>query len=179
MQSESISVEVDILSDTTTLRWVPYISGFLRNKLNFDHFKIKYSYINSGNGYITPRNITNYSYWIESAAADRVIAPSGKRDETCYISTKADVFILNSMNISTKEAKKWRNIKYSVVNLNKYDTFEIPELPQDMKELVSRVENIDKNSSRINLDIDQRLAGKYIKHEKLSLGRRILNLLIH
>ena len=41
---DRLKIEIDVLSDTASRKWVPNLSGFFRRDLEFDKFKVKYNY---------------------------------------------------------------------------------------------------------------------------------------
>lgn len=170
------SITVDVTADTYGRRWVPELSGYFARDVDFDRLRLRYDYDPNSLAPGDPMDIIHYSYEIESDAAGRVIPPTGRLHDPCYISTKADVTIIDKKNITLKEAKKWDDRKYFLSRIDEFADCDIPELPDEMQLLVERVNAIDHTKVRTGFVPDHRLAGPHIKHEKVSFGRRLLQM---
>ena len=70
-------------------------------------------------------------------------------DEPCFVSTYAEVYILDKEYITVKEAKKWDKHNFMTDEIGIYRPLEAPELQPSILDLMARVDNIDKEGGEI------------------------------
>ena len=73
-----------------------------------------------------------------------------KVDEPFFVSTEADVYVLDKEFITVKEAKKWYAWKFDEEEIDIYEPQDAPALALTSGRLIARVDNIDGN--RVRLD---------------------------
>ena len=99
-------------------------------------------------------------------------------NEPFFVSTYAEVYMLDKEYITVKEAKKWSRQKFDTGEIGIYEPPEAPELQPLIQELVSRVNNINIDKVRLDIEPDQNLVSKnYGKKGNFNIERRVLNLL--
>ncbi len=154
---DKVAVKVDVLADATSRRWVPQLAGFARNKVDFETLKLSCFYEDVVSDKITPVDIEKIAYRIESQGRGRDMFRFNKKDEPFFVSTDAEVYVIDHEYLTEKMARKWEAKKTEA------DLTEIllpptaPELPSDIQYLVSRVEGIDKYGIRLGIKPDQKL----------------------
>ncbi len=40
----TVTIDVNVLADTASRKWVPNLSGFFRNRIDFENFTVRYRY---------------------------------------------------------------------------------------------------------------------------------------
>lgn len=172
---DRVIVDVDVLAAGAARKWVPGLAAFFRDELDFDEFKMHFKYDNVAEDSITPMNLTGYSYNIDSRGRGHDNFRFNRIDEAFFVNTYAEVYIIDKEYITVKEAKKWADWKVSIDGM--IEPPEMTELHSNIKELVDRVENIDKDKIRLEQIPDHRLAGNNAGNRNFSFGRRALFLL--
>lgn len=158
--NDRISVDVNVLADTASRKWVPNLSSFFRQNLDFEKFRIRFDYGNVAGDSILPVDLTGYSFNIESNGRGQTMALSNKIDESFFVSTCTEVYIVDRTFITVKDAKKWENFKVSSDEIPISGATVAPELSPSTKILVDRVNNIDKDKIRLAIPPDYRLVGR-------------------
>lgn len=172
---DRLTLDVDVMADTTSRKWVPNLSNFFRNNVDFERFSVRFNYDNIGGDSISPVNLTGYSFNIESNGRGHKMFMFNRRDEPFFVSTYAEAYILDKEYITVKEAKKWENRKTGIDDIPIYEPPEAPELQADIQLLVDRVNSLDHDHVRLALTPDKRLAGRHIARQHF--GQRVLQLL--
>ena len=174
---DAVSVSVDILADSLSRKWVPDLSVFFHNRLDFDKFRIKYDYDGVEGDTLSYINMSGYSFNIDSNGRGHQMFRFNRYDEPFFVSTDAEVYILDKEYISVKEARRWYNRKFDIDEVGIYEPLEAPSLSSSIKTLVERVNSIDKDRIRLDFEPDQRLAGIHDGRKNFRIGRRALLLL--
>ena len=98
--------------------------------------------------------------------------------EPFFVSTYAEVYMLDKEYITVKEAKKWDARKFDMSEIGIFEPPEAPALQSSIQELVDRVNNIDIDMVRLDIVPDQNLVSKnFGKKRSHNIGRRVLALL--
>lgn len=173
---DRVTIDVDVLADTTSRRWVPNIKGFFRNGLDFENFRVHYTYDNITGDTISPRDLKGYSFNIESRGrGERLFGI--RRVNTYYVNTYAEVYMLDKEYITVKEAKKWEKLDLTKQKIEMFESPDAPALQPSVCELIARVENIDRDKIRTDIEPDHRLVSNTDSRRNFSFGRRALALL--
>lgn len=172
-----VTVDVDVLADASgeSRKWVPGLSGFFREDLDFERFKLHIDYRNVIGNEISDRDLAGYSFVIESEGRGRDMFMFKRKDEKFSVSTYAEVYVLDREYISVKEARKWKEMKFDIESLAIVEPPEAPELQPHIRQLIARVDGIDHTGVRLDFTPDERLAGA--PHPVEHLGTRLLNVL--
>lgn len=172
---DKLSVDINILADTTSRKWVPNLSGFFRNGLDYEIFRTKFNYDNVIGDSIAITDITGYSFNIESNGRGHDMFRFNRINEPFYVTTYAEVYILDKEFITVKEAKKWENWNFDLTDVAIIEPAEAPPLQPPIRQLVTRVNAINPENVRLNFTPDHRLMGREV--HKQNLGQRAFTLL--
>lgn len=175
--NDQIRVDVDVLADTISRKWVPGLVNFFRRGLDYEKFKVTFNYDNVMGDSISKFDLDGYSFSIESKGRGREMFRFNKINEPFFVSTDADVYILDKEYITVKEAKQWGKREFDVDEIGIYAPLEAPPLSSSILNLVERVNLFDKDRTRLNLLSDQRLMGINYGRRNFRIGRRALFLL--
>ena len=104
---DRLTLDVNVLADTTSRKWVPNLSLFFKENLDFEQFRVKFNYGNVVTDSIAPIDLTGYSFNIESNGRGRGMFRFSRNDEPFFVSTYAEVYVVDKEYITVKEAKKW------------------------------------------------------------------------
>lgn len=155
-----IAIDIDVLNDTTCHRWVPGISPFFKkDDIDFDQFRIRFNYLNTSGSQLNPSDLTGYSFNIETRGRGLGMVKFNRHDESIFVTTYTEVYILDREYISEKEARKWAK-RPSDAYIDIYESPDAPELQTSIKQLIARVETIDHDKIRLTIEPDKRLAGR-------------------
>lgn len=172
LSNDSIMVSVDVLADTLSRKWVPNMSHIFYDIDSFDQFKMTYRYYNNGENSLNPLALIEFSYLIESRGRGRNIYLFTHPNEPFFVTTSAEVYMLDKEFIALKEAKKWEKFKITADDFEFFAPSFTPELSSDILFLINRVNEIDHNLVRQGLATDKKLIGKEVA--KLNPGQQIL-----
>ena len=173
---DKITIDINVLADSTIRRWVPDIEGYFKDNLDFENFKVHFGYENVTGDLLLPNDLTNYSFNIESVGRGRSLFRFNRPDEDFFVNTYAEVYFLDKEFISLKEAKKWERHDFSSDDIEIYEAYEAPELQPHILSLMERVENIDKQQIILSWKDDPRFRYERKRNNNFSLGNRILNI---
>ncbi len=171
---ESVTVDIDVLADKAARRWVPEFAGFFRKDLDFDRFIVKFDYDNVEGDAITPFDLTGCSFKIESNGRGHDMFRFNRKDQPFFVTTQADVYILDKEYITVKEARKWEKYRFSDNSTGLYEPIDVPELEPWVLTLKERVENIDKEGIRLAVIPDPRIGYIVPDNHNFRLGHRAL-----
>lgn len=172
------SLDINVLADTTSRKWVPNISYFFsKEDTDFERFRLKLNYDNVLENEITPLDLTGYSFNIESRGRGRGMFRFNRHDQPFFVTTYAEVYILDKEYISIKEAKKWDNRKFSAKELEILEPAQAPVLDPATLALIDRVNNIDTDQVRLKIKPDEQLKSRNIRKGNFGIGHRALALL--
>lgn len=163
-------VDVDVLADTASRRWVPNLSTFFRKNLDFEKFRTRFRYANVTEDSIRTTGLAGYSFNIESNGRGHDIFRFSRHDIPCYVSTFGEVYILDKEYITVKEAKIWDKRDFSDKSIELIESPDAPDLQQPILDLIARVDAIDHNRTRLDFTPDQRLVAKH-RHKENFAGR--------
>lgn len=176
-RDDKVNVEINVLANPSKEKWVADLSGFFRNNLDFYTFRINYDYDNVVGDSITPWNLSGYSFDIESNGRGHDMFRFSRFDTPFFVTTSAQVFILDKEYITVKEAKKWLSTKFDTDEIGIYQPIDAPQLPDDILQLIDRINSIDKGSIRLGLETDERLISNKLGGRNFRIGRRALLML--
>ncbi|MEE0979299.1 MAG: hypothetical protein UH625_07830 [Muribaculaceae bacterium] len=108
-----ITVDINVLSDSASRKWVPLLRSFFRNdKVEFDRLNLRLSYSNVADNIISPLNLSGYSFNIESRRRAHDIFRFNRHDQPYFVSTYTEVYLIDKEFITLKEAKKMGRQKF-------------------------------------------------------------------
>lgn len=140
-----LSINVDVLADTIGRRWVPGLTKLLRNHdADFEQLKLKLDYSVEP----TPLGLMGYSFNIQSRGRARDMVSFNRQEEPFFVSSYAEVYVLDREFITVKEAKKLSG-KLDYGELSIIRSPFAPELSPEVRGLMARVDNIDHDGARL------------------------------
>lgn len=175
--NDSLKLNINVLADTASRKWVPNFSNFFKNDLNFERFLLNYSYENVITDNISSNELTAYSFNIDSEGRGHGMFRFNKLNESFFVSTNAEVYVMDKEYITSKEAKKWERQKFDVDEIGIYEPAGVPELSPTILALIDRVENLDKDEIKLDFIPDQRMKSNKIGGRNFKIGRRALLML--
>lgn len=158
--NERVSLDVDILADSANYRFVPSLSGFFKD-MDFRRLSLRYVFDDVYGDVALADNITSMSFNIESNGRGRNLKRLFHSDGQAYVETYAEVFIVDKMYLSSKEAKLWQKTPPASSYADIMAQRNLPPLPRAMQRLVERVDNIDYDYVRMSKKPDRRYIRKY------------------
>ncbi len=170
---DRLTLDVDVLSDTSSRRWVPSLAQFFHNHLDFELFRVRFNFGNVVDDRVGPIDLASYSFNIESNGRGLQMFKFNRRDEPFFVSTYGEVYIIDKQYIPIKEAKKWERLNLADFDLGIIVPPEAPALPPDVEALIERVEDVDHDEARLSLALDKRVAA--MKNKKFNPGAEIMN----
>lgn len=175
--NDRIRIDIDVLADTISRKWVPKLAYFFRRGLDYNKFKVSFNYDNIEGNSLSGFDLDGYSFTIESKGRGREMFRFNKINEPFFVSTNAEVYILDKEHITVKEAKKWEKRDFDVDEIGIYEPMDAPQLSAAILDLVERVDLLDKHKIRLDFMPDHRLMGSNSGRRNLRIGRRALLLL--
>ncbi|MFG6396176.1 MAG: hypothetical protein K1V89_02400, partial [Muribaculaceae bacterium] len=121
-----------------------------------------------------PMDMAGYSFNIESNGRGHEMFMFNRVDEPFFVSTYAEVYMVDKEYITVKEAKKWERLKIDTDAIGIYEPADAPDLQPSIMHLVERVNHVDHDRTRLSLAPDQSLVGREVK--KQHFGDRVLQL---
>lgn len=170
---DRITLDVNVINDATSRRWVPNLSLFFREGIDFEQFRLRFRFDNVFSGVIAPIDLSAYSFNIESNGRGRGMFMFNRVDEPFFVSTYAEVYVVDKEFITVKEAKQWDSKKLASGDIAIYEPAEAPDLQEPIRLLVQRVNSVDHSAIRLAQVPDERLAGCR-NLVKLNAGQQIL-----
>lgn len=174
---DRVIVDVNVLADTTSRKWVQNLSGFFRNNLDFENFRVRFNYDDVTGDTVCPMDLTGYTFNIESNGRGHGMFWFNRVNEPFFVSTYAEVYIMDKEYITVREAKKWDSRKFNAGEIEILEPAEAPTLQPAIEELVERVNHIDKGGMRLTVAPDHRLISTSSSDRNFKIGRRALFLL--
>ena len=165
---DRIIVDVDVLADTAGRKWVTNLSGFFRNHLDYENFRVRYSYDNVIGDSIDIADISGYSFNIDSNGRGRDMFRFNRIDEPFFVSTYGEAYILDKEFITVKEARKWAEPGFCAEDMEIIEPASAPELQESVKTLIARVNAINHDEVRLDFVPDRRLAGRPARQQNLA-----------
>lgn len=169
---DRLSIDIDVLADTASRKWVPNLSLFFHENIDFEQFRLRFNYNNVTDRCVSPSGLTGYSYTIESNGRGRSMFMFNRVDEPFFVSTYAEIYMVDKEYIPLKEAKKWNKRSAFADEIAIYEPAEAPELQESVLKLIARVNDVNHEEIRLAQTPDHRLAGRNI--EKVGAGQLIL-----
>lgn len=173
---DKVSVTVNVLADTVGRRWVPYFGDFFRRNLDFENFLLKFNYANVTDSRVTPADLVGFTYNIETRGRGRDMFHFNHKDEPFFVTTYAEVYIIDKEYITMKEARRWDKLKIASEKFDIIEPYEAPELQPAIKSLIARVNCIDRENIRLSAETDPNI-GYEGGNRNFSIPYRALNIL--
>lgn len=170
--NDSVRVDVNIVADSTSRRWLPHFSLFFRDNVDFERLKLRFNYDNILGDSLTAIDLDSYSFDIESNGRGHNMFRFNRVDEPFCVTTQGDIYIIDREFITLKEARQWDKLKVNADDIAIYVPEGLPDIDSDIYELIARVDSLPHDNVRLAFVPDHRLAGRHIG--KFNVGRAIL-----
>ena len=167
-----VTLDIDVLADTSSRKWVSNLSLFFQKETDFEYFKAKYRFNPISDNTINESSLTGFSFNIESKGRGREMFMFNRRNDPVYVSTYCEVFILDREYITTKEASKWQNLNIVGEDIALLVPQEAPPLQPSIQKLIERVNNL--NHEEVRLSIRPDLSNIGYKPQSVSIGHHVL-----
>lgn len=169
---DRLSIDIDVLADTTGRRWVPGISPFMmRDDVSFEQFRLRLNYSNVAGNSVSPADLNGYSFNIESRGRGHRMFKFNRSDEPFFVTTYTEVYIIDKEYIPESEAKKWETLQATETAIVRPP--EAPALQAAEIGLMARVESINHSEVRTAISPDPWLAGIDL-HARHNVGHEVL-----
>lgn len=172
-----VNVKVDLLADKRGRRWCPTVKGFFQDGVDFYDFRLSMNYENVLGNDISPLDLTDYSFTVESNGRGHEMERIKSEKEKFYFTTKSDVYIIDREYISAKDARKWESHNYEDEEVELFEPANAPPLDAMTLQLIDRVGKVDKGQVRVSLPPDERLGCGKLRNDNFNIGKRALFML--
>ena len=170
--NDRITLDLDILADTASRKWVPNLSSFFHKDIDFERFNARYNFDNVVGKSIDEKSLTGYSFTIESNGRGRGMFMFNRVDEQFYVTTYCEVYIIEKEYITEKEGRRWEKAGIGTQDVGFYIPAEAPELQPSVLALIERVNMLDHDVVRLSSIPDISNIG--YRAERLSPGQQVL-----
>lgn len=174
---DKVTINVDVLADTASRKWVPGFGGFFRKAIDYDYFRITFRYDNIDGGKLSPADMIGCNYRVESNGRGRDMFRFNHPDEPFFVTTQADIYILDKEYVTEKDARKWADRKFDINDVGLFEPTDAPQLPPDVLAIIERVNNINHDLIRQEIEPDKRMIAKYDGRDNFKIGNRALMVL--
>lgn len=161
--NDDFSVDVNILADVNYRKFMPRLTNFRRNDLDFTTLDIAYNFKNVNEQSLMLHDLSDITFNISSRNRGRNLFRFGRPGDDVFVDTRAEIYVVDREYISKKEAKKWAKLKFSDLEI---DTDELQDelepLPPNILDLIARVDAIDHDNVRLNARRDMLLRARNI-----------------
>lgn len=154
--SDAVTLKANVLADTIARRWVPDISLFFRDDIDFDEFKVNFTFSIPEDGIVRSRDIEKIDCKILSQGRGHPLFNFHKPDRPFFVETYSQVYIIDKAYISIDEAKEWEKVDLRSLSLRPPSDI-VPDKSAEALALIARVEGIDHDGSRLDIRPDSRL----------------------
>lgn len=161
-KDDRLNVAVNVLADTSERRWVPELKSFFNKDQDFERLRLQLNYDYSVGEAVGPIDLTGYSLNIESNGRGRSMFMFNKVDQPIYVTTYAEVYVIDKNYITLREAKKWEKKAVDGEDIGIIEPSDAPPLQESVLALIDRVNNVDSDGIRLATTPDQRLVGRKI-----------------
>lgn len=174
---DRLSVDADMISGADIHKWAPRVANFKNSNTDFDQFRLRFNFDNVADSVVTPLELTGYSFNVESRGRGREMFKFNRLDRPFFVSTYAEVYLLDKEFISIKEAKKWDKREFSSDEIVILEPEEAPDLQLPTLALINRVNRINSSQVRVSIEPDRRLMSRHVVKHNFQFGHRALSML--
>lgn len=139
---DNASFEVDILADGMNSKWISDLSVYMRGKVDFDRFRLRYDFSEISGGLLLADNISKVTVEIDSKGRGRDL-PRFIYNGDFEVSTYAEIYITDRKYMSVSDARKWHKEAPRADEIGIIASADVPQLMPEIQELKDRVSNID------------------------------------
>lgn len=166
---DRVRIDVNVMADTMSRKWVPRLNAFFHGELDFDQFRIYFNYDNTGTDTLRTIDLNGYSFTIETTGRGRGVYLFTRDGVPYFVNSYAEVYLVDKEFITPKEAAQWEKMAFDKDDIAIYEPAEAPPLHPAIMELIARVNGMDHDIARLGLRPDERLAGRrVVKQQNLA-----------
>lgn len=159
--ADRVRVDVNVMADTLSRKWVPNLSSFFHAGVDFEQFRVQFNYDNVLGDKLNPIDMSGYSFNIESNGRGHGMFMFNRIDEPFFVSTYAEVYIIDREYITVKDAHKWQKLRCNDDGIEILEPLNAPPLQHAVQQLIARVNGVDNDRLRQIMSPDKRLAGRH------------------
>ena len=167
-----MQIDVNVMADTASRKWVPNLSAFFRRHIDFEQFRLQLDFSGIAGDTIAPVDLNGYSFCIESNGRGRGMFMFNRVDEPFFVSTYAEVYVIDKEYVTVAEARKWEKRLPAPGEISIYEPAQAPPIQPAILHLVERVNALDHDQIRLDLDPDKRMIRPAVV--KLNVGQKVL-----
>lgn len=171
------NVEVDVLARKDRRGWIPELSSYFERGVEFDKLKLHYNFDNVLRDTVANTDLTRYEYDIESRGRGYTIFRFNKKDEPFFVSTHAEVYVMDREYLKVSEAREWERLNYDPELAEIWYPNDIAPLSAEILTLKDRVANICKGEVRLALITDKNIGSMHDSRKNYGIGSRIWNVI--
>ena len=174
---DDVTVDVDVLADTITRRWIPRLSSFFRQDLEFDRVILNYSFSEVDTFAVRPQNLDHMSAYIESEGRGHGMFRFNRRDEPFFVTTYTDINIIDREYMTTGNAKRIEKNPAEALDLALVPlSAELQSKDEAIAQLIDRVNSINHDAIRLAIIPDKRV-GNFKIAQPMTRKEKILSTL--
>ena len=174
--SDGISLRANVLADTTARRWVPDISLFFRDDIEFHEFKVNFRFSVPDDSIVRARDIERIDCKISTEGRGHPLFSFHKPHQPFFVDTYAQVYIIDRAYLPIKEAKEWEDVDLRSLDLRPPPDI-VPDKSAEALALIARVEGVDHKEGRLAIRPDSRLGRQKPKRNfGQAVWRRLANM---
>ncbi|MDE5749172.1 MAG: hypothetical protein K2H87_00210 [Duncaniella sp.] len=175
-----LTLHTDILADTLNIGLMPGFRRFLRGgDVDFDRFDVSYKYIDVGSEHPEASELVSMTADISTVGRGHQMFRFGHTFQDIYVTTRAELYVIDREYLSVREAKKWQKNTMLAHDWTATRPPGLPELSPETLRLMARVDSIDHEALRLNLEPSQRLVRTIPKPPKQTFLQYLKSLVVH
>lgn len=170
---EDMSLDINMLADSINAPWVPDLRNYIYGHpgtVEFNEFKLTLNYKGIDNTILLVDNLDNMTFDIETSGRARNMFRVFRADQPLYVSTHAELYIIDREYIPVKLAKNWDKNANELTEVGILVSPEAPPLEARIVNLKDRVESIDHVGRHLDTPLDRKVAGLHFDEMRYSRG---------
>lgn len=173
--SDNLTLDIDLLADTALTKNVYGAKSRRPSYGNVDFYRMDVSYDFADFDYSTAsaENIVGMRLHIDSTGRGINLFRLFASDEPYYVSSIAELYVTDAHYVTTKEARRLERHVNELQTLRFHAPVEAPELSDETKCLIARVDGIDHDKNRREQAVDSSMMSRHFgkKVDRSLLGR--------
>lgn len=175
-KENAYGVDVNVLAREGCRRWVPELSTFFDRGVEFDQLSLHYDFDNVLGDTVAAADLCGYQYDVESRGRGHAMFRFNRKDEPFFVATHAEVYIMDREILRVPEARKWERLQVDADAAEMWYPPEAAPLAAEIVALKERVDNIDKEGVRLQIQPDAKMVSHSDGRKNFRLDRRIWNI---
>lgn len=163
---DDLTIDVNVLADTACRTWVPALFARNRRDVEFNDLRLHYAFSDAGQYSVAADNLSAMTFSIETDGRGSGIYNMFRRNQPYYVNTYAEVFFTDREYITVKDARKLEKHPPKTEDAMPMAPESVPGPDGHILALVDRVESIDLNHLRQNMQPDKRMLMRKFKGQR-------------